>query len=206
MPDKQQGKTLSEHAAYELVKAGVTNSDDPELRQVAVNVMALIRRIEKMNMTTKQAEYALQAFDVLTQFLPLSPITDDPEEWDKFEIDRKNVDTQEVEKREVWQSRRATSIFSEDKGKTFVDQRTGKTGTSVDHVEYAKQQEAEKEARTKAKEEAKNRTANKPTAVLADTPAGEEAPAPTNTTLEVQDGTHDQAAETPGETPQEETK
>ena len=204
-------KTLTEHAAYELTKAGLANNEDPEARQVATNTIALVRRIEKMKMTDKQADYVLEAFSVLTQFLPLTPITDDPEEWDKFEIDRKNVDTQEVEKKTVWQSRRATSIFSEDEGKTWTDQRTGKTGTSIDHIQQAKQEAAEKEAREKAKADAKARAeAPQSTAVLADQPAGEASAlpeAPTDTTLEVHDSEHRQNNPGVGEEPQaEETK
>ena len=203
------GKTLVEHAAYELTKAGMANNPDPEARQVATNTIALVRRIEKMNMTEKQANYVIEAFSILTQFLPLTPITDDPEEWDKFEIDRKNVDTQEVEKKIVWQSKRATSIFSEDEGKTFIDQRTGKVGESVDHIKQAEEMKAAQEARDKRKAENEART-QQPTAVLADQPAGEvsAAPsAPTDTTLEVHDGQHGQSAPTVGEQPAaEETK
>ncbi len=203
------GRTLVEHAAYELTKAGMADNADPEARQVATNTIALVRRIEKMNMTDKQAAYVLEAFSVLCQFLPLTPITDDPEEWDKFEIDRKNVDTNEVEKKVVWQSKRATSIFSEDEGKTFIDQRTGQTGESVDHVKQAAELKAATEAREKRKQENAERAKNPtPHAVLSDQPAGEvsAAPAPTDTTLEVQDGHHGHEAQDPTQTEAEETK
>lgn len=196
--EKKKGKTLVEHAAYELTKAGMANNADPEARQVATNTIALVRRVEKMNMTEKQANYVIEAFSILTQFLPLTPITDDPEEWDKFEIDRKNVDTQEVEKKEVWQSRRATSIFSEDKGKTFIDQRTGKVGESVDHIKQAEEMKAAEEARAKRKAENEART-TQPTAVLADQPAGEVSAAPAATAA-----TPEAPAE--AEAPKEETK
>lgn len=195
------GRTLVEHAAYELTKAGMTDNGDPEARQVATNTIALVRRIEKMNMTDKQAQYVLEAFSILCQFLPLTPITDDPEEWDKFEIDRKNVDTQEVEKKTVWQSKRASSIFSEDEGKTFIDQRTGKAGESVDHIQQAKEIAEAEAAREKRKAE-NAAAAQKPHAVLADQPAGEESALPasettTDTTLEVQDASQGQDAPAP---------
>ena len=169
-------KTLIEHAAYELTKAGMANNTDPEARQAATNTLALVRRIEKMNMTDRQAQFVLEAFSILTQFLPLTPITDDPEEWEKFEIDRKNVDTGEVEKREVWQSRRATSIFSEDKGKTFTDQRTGKTGTSIDHLKQAEEEKATEEARAKTKADKKSIKE-----AMAEAPAAEVNAAPATT-------------------------
>ncbi len=145
-------RTLIEHAAYELHKAKIANSDDPELKQVAINTMALIRRIDKMNMSEKQLEYTLQAFQGLANHQPLSPITTDPDEWEKFEIKRKNVDTDEEEVRVIWQSRRMPSLFSEDEGKTFRDEATGKTGTSLNHLELAAAEEKEAAAKAEAKE------------------------------------------------------
>lgn len=137
-------KTILEHAAYELAKAGLTTNEDAEARQVAINTMALVRRLEKQKNNEKQTEYVVESFYRLVQRLPLSPITDDADEWEKFEIDRKNIETNEVEKKIVWQSRRVPSIFSEDEGKTFTDHRTGKVGTSVNQAELdAKAQAAD---------------------------------------------------------------
>ena len=151
------GRTLPEHAAYELAKPGMTDHDDAEARKVATDVMALVRRFEKQDLAEKSARFVLEAFETLCNFLPLTPITTDPDEWEKYEIDRKNVDTGEVEKKLVWQSKRAPAIFSEDEGKTFIDQRTGKAGESVDHVEYAKQLEDQKKARAERKAKAGER-------------------------------------------------
>lgn len=174
-------RTLSEHAAYELVLAGMTDNEDPQARKAASDVMALIKRFEKQDHTEKTAMFTLNAFETLASFLPLTPITDDPQEWDKFEIDKTNVDTKEVEKKIVWNSKRATSIFSEDEGKTFYDQRTGKTGTSLDHIVQAEEKAAEKADREKRKAAAAERAkAPKPSNVMAqpdtDVPAAE-APA-----------------------------
>lgn len=161
-------RTLSEHAAYELTKAGMTNNDDPRARKVAIDVMALVRRFEKQDHDDKTGPFVLEAFETLCTRLPLTPITDDPEEWDKFETERKNIDTGETEKRVIWQSRRAPSIFSEDEGKTFTDQRTGKVGTSVDHVKQAAERKAAEEDRAKRKADAAKRAEGK-----VETPAGE---------------------------------
>lgn len=152
-----KSKTLVEHAAYELTKAGIANHEDSDARKVARDIMALVRRFEKQDHSEKNAPVVLQAFETLCNFLPLTPITDDPEEWEKFEIDRKNVDTNEIEKRVVWQSRRAPSLFSEDKGKTFTDQRTGKVGESIDHIKQAEEAAQAKEDRDKRKAEAEAR-------------------------------------------------
>ena len=194
-------KTLAEHAAYELTKAGMTDHEDPEARKVATDVMALVRRYEKQNHNDKTGSFVVEAFSTLTQRLPLTPITDDPEEWDKFEVERKNVETQEVEKRTIWQSKRAPSLFSEDEGKTFTDQRTGKVGESVDHVKQAEEREAQKKARAEAKAKAEERAKQpeKPIGhVNPDVPAGEASlevgPEETATTPEDQTQTATEAA------------
>lgn len=167
-------RTLSEHAAYELTKAGLANNEEPEARKVATDTMALVKRFEKQGHTEKSARFVLEAFERLCSLLPLTPITDDPDEWDKFEMKRKNVDTGEEETKEVWQSKRATSIFSEDKGKTFVDQRTGQTGESVDHIAQAKQMEEEEKVRKERKANAGKPAGERPIGhVQPDVPAGE---------------------------------
>lgn len=156
------GKTLVEHAAYELTKAGLTNHEDPEARKAATDTIALVRRFEKQGHNTKTAPIVLDMFQTICNFLPLTPITDDPEEWEKFEIDKRNVDTNEVEKKTIWNSRRATSIFSEDEGKTWYDQATGNTGESLDHVKEAEKKEAEAKAREERKKAAEQRAKGNP--------------------------------------------
>ena len=167
-------KTLIEHAAYELHKAGTSNHEDPEVRQVAINTMALVRRIDKMNMTEKQLEYTLYAFQNICEHKPLSPITDNPEEWDKFEIKRKDIDSGEEEVKVMWQSRRMPSLFSEDQGKTFRDEATGQTGTSLNHIELAEAEKKEAAAKVEAKAKAEERR------VTGGSKAVDEAPAPKN--------------------------
>lgn len=145
-------KTLSEHAAYELTKSGLANNEDPEARQTAINVMALVRRVEKQKNSEAQVEFILESLNRLLNGLPLTAITDDPEEWEKFELERKNLSTGVVDKQSVWQSTRATHIVSYDEGKTWIDQATGKSGTSTDHVQEAarKEEEANHQAQRKA--------------------------------------------------------
>lgn len=167
------GKTLAEHAAYELTKAGLANSDEAEARSVATKTMALIRRFEKQKNTEREKDFILEALNRLLNFIPLTPISDDPDEWDKFDIQRKNVDTGEIETKTVWQSRRGTSMFSEDGGKTFVDQATGKTGSSLDHVAEAQRIEDEKKAAEERKANAAARTEQPIGHVNPDVPADE---------------------------------
>lgn len=170
------GRTRVEHAAYELTKAGMTDEDDPMARKVAADTLSLVRRFEKQDHTEQSGRFVLEAFETLCQFLPLSPITDDPAEWEKFEIERKNIDTNTVEKQVVWKSKRASMIFSEDEGKTYINQENGKVGTSVDHIEQAETIAAEKAARAARKAAAAERAKNPegvPKAELDATPAGE---------------------------------
>jgi len=146
------GKTLSEHAAYELVRTGLTTHEDPEARKAATCTMALVRRFEKQKHSAATGMYTLQMFEDLCNFLPLTALTDDPAEWKKFKIRTTNEDTQEVTNVERWESLRSPSIFSEDGGKTWTDEKTGNTGTSLDHVLYDQRQkdEADKAAARKA--------------------------------------------------------
>ncbi len=169
------GKTILEHAAYELTKSGMTDHEDENARRVAMNVMALVRRFERQKNDKRSAEFILEAFERICRFMPLTPLTDDPDEWEKFEMVRRNVETNEEEKKIVWQSKRSTSIFSEDEGKTFYDQNTGKTGNSVDHVAQAKAVEDAKKKRMeqKAAAEARAKSPN----VLAKPPVDSAAPA-----------------------------
>jgi len=156
----------------------MTTNKDPMARKVAADVLSLVKRFEKQEHTERSGRYVLEAFETLANFLPLTPITDDPDEWEKFEIDRKNVDTNETEHKLVWQSKRATAIFSEDEGKTFIDQRTGKAGESLDHVAEA-EKKAAFEAERKARKDAAEARAKAPTAPVGDAPAAEEGIAAT---------------------------
>lgn len=165
------GRTLSEHAAYELTLAGLTDNEDHEAKQTAINIMAMVRRFEKQKNNEKQREFILQALNRLINFLPLTSITDDPTEWEKFEMERKNIETGEVEKKVVWQSKRGASIFSDDEGRTWYDQATGKAGDSVDHVQAAKERQAERDAIAAAKKAQAN--AGK----MPEVPAGADVPA-----------------------------
>lgn len=177
-------RTLLEHAAYELTRAGMTTNEDPLARKAAADTLALVKRFQNQEHTERTGRYVLEMFETLANFLPLTPITDDPDEWEKFEIDRKNVDTGEVEKRVVWQSKRASAIFSEDQGKTFIDQRTGKTGESVDHTKEAAEKAAA-EADRKSRKDAAKTLAGMPAAGPVEGTPADEAPvaAPTEETV-----------------------
>lgn len=142
-----KGKTLREHAAYELTRAGLVNNPDSEARKVASDTMALITRFEKQSHTDVTKEYVLDFFQRLCEFIPLTSLTDDPKEWEEFTLTKESAekDGEKItEKR--WMSKRSPRIMSADGGKTWLDMPTGKTGTSEDHVEWEKKREqAEKD-------------------------------------------------------------
>lgn len=171
-----KGKTLAEHAAYELHKAGFVDNDDPDVRKVATDTMALCKRFEKQKHSEKTAGATLEFFETLASFLPLTPLTNDPSEWEIYEEVKRNPATQEeIEKRIIWHSERASSIFSFDEGKTWADMRTNKTGELVDHKEYAAQQKKDADEATARKEMAAQRAANpKPIGTVDATPAAEQ--------------------------------
>lgn len=149
-------KTLVEHAIFELTRADLIDNPDPQARKVATDTIALVKRFEKQQHSQTTGKWVLEFFQNICYFVPLTPLTDDPEEWEKFDIEKKNTETGEIEVTHRWQSRRAPSIISEDEGKTFYDMQTGKNGTSLDHVEEAKKRE---EDRVKSAENVKKREA-----------------------------------------------
>lgn len=151
-------KTLIDHAEYELTKAGLIDNPNPEARKVATDTLALVKRFDKQKHTQKTAQWVTQFFTDLVSFIPLTTITDDPEEWEKFEIEQTNKETNEKTTVTRWQSRRCPSIFSEDEGKTWIDQATGNTGESAPAEEERKRVaeiRAAEEQRIKEAEEAK---------------------------------------------------
>lgn len=153
-------KTLVEHAQFELERADLINNPDPKARKVATDTIALVKRFEKQAHDQTTGKYVLEFFENICYFKPLTPLTDDPEEWEKFEIEKTNTETKEKEVSHRWQSRRAPSVISEDEGKTWYDMATEKSGQSLDHIEEAKKREedrvlAEKNAKKRAAKEAK---------------------------------------------------
>lgn len=148
-------KSLTEHAAYELTKSGLANNEDAEARQTAINIMAIVRRIEKQKNSEAQVEFMLETLNRLLNGLPMTAITDDPEEWDQYVLKRYVLDPEtkepvgDPEEQSVWQAKRAEHIVSYTEGKTWIDQATGKSGQSLDHIEEAKRKEEESARKVK---------------------------------------------------------
>lgn len=147
-------KTLAEHAAYELTRLGLVDHEEEEARKVARDTMALVRRFEKQGHTANSGQYVLQFFEDICNMIPLSPLTDDPAEWEEFEMTKENKETKEKITEARWTSKRSPRIMSSDGGKTWVDMPTGKTGESVDHKKQAENRKKNEEAIAKRKAEA----------------------------------------------------
>lgn len=126
--------------------------------------------------TTK---WVLEFFETICNWLPLSPITDQPDEWEEYEDIHRNMKTGGEEKTIRWVSTRAPSIISMDGGKTWVDYRTNKEGVSVDHIKQAEEWAADK-AERKANKEAVESQAKPPAdpGIDTSTPPGEDSPLP----------------------------
>lgn len=174
-------RTLSEHAAYELTKAGMTDHENHDARQASIDTMALVRKFEKQHHNATSTEFVLGAFERLCNFLPISPLTDNPEEWEKLEMTTKSDETGIEEKRVVWRSKRARTILSSDGGKTFYDESTGKGGESVDHTIAEKEKEVAERKAAADKAQAAERGKKPIGHVKPDVPAGE-APIETKAT------------------------
>jgi len=99
---------LIRHAEYELKLAGVGNQDSDYGGMLYDAVMDLIREFSKQGHSGMSASMTLAMFDKLARFDALTDVTDNPDEWMEF-TDGK------------WQSRRSSSKFSSDGGKTYYD-------------------------------------------------------------------------------------
>lgn len=174
------GKTLYEHAKFELEKLDLLSEGDEANRKVYETTLALVKRFEKQGHNQFTGKWVLEFFETLCNFLPLSPLTDDPAEWTEYQDTRRNMATGEEETITRWQNNRAPMFMSEDGGKTFTDLRTDKKGESVDHVKQAEEWAAARSARKAAREQElapkqpEQVTAPKPAAPDNSTPAGEE--------------------------------
>lgn len=101
---------LVNHARCELTKAGLFSKESDYEGMLGPAVMALVRVFAKQGHSGFSASLTRQIFDRVANFKTLSPLTDSPAEW---MLISRNPRT--------WQSRRQSSCFSEDGGKTYHD-------------------------------------------------------------------------------------
>lgn len=101
---------LKEHAEKELRRAGMLGAEgdkyDEYNNMCGEAVLELIDVFQAQNHSGFSASMVLGMFKEVAEFKPLSPLTNDPEEW--MEVDDK-----------LWQNRRNSEAFSTDGGYTY---------------------------------------------------------------------------------------
>ena len=98
---------LRDHAEREMKLAGVDNDIYGDL--VSKAVLELIDTFDKQGHSGMSAALVLSIFNRVVDFKNLTPLTNDPEEWQHHEY----VDG------ETWQNKRCSEAFSRDGGKTY---------------------------------------------------------------------------------------
>ena len=118
---------LIKHAKSELTKAGLFKKKSDYEGMIGPAVMQLVRVFSKQGHSGFSAGLVRQIFVRVSSFKTLTPLTDDPKEW--MLVGRKP---------KTWQSRRMSSCFSEDKGKTYNDIDCGNRRKIFKSVSYKK--------------------------------------------------------------------
>jgi hypothetical protein len=102
---------LVEHAKRELALIG---GEDDEMQQLMnKNIIEMVEVFSKAGHSGFSAEHAIQTLEKLLRFENLTPLTDDPDEWNHVH------ETVWGAPNGVWQNRRNSEAFSEDGGKTY---------------------------------------------------------------------------------------
>ncbi len=104
--------SLVEHAEFELRRAGLFDKDSDYGGAIGPVVMKLIEAMSAEGHSGGSAALTLAAFDRVVRFKTLTPITSSPDEW----MDRSSMSGEPL-----WQSKRQSSCFSKDGGKTYYD-------------------------------------------------------------------------------------
>jgi len=95
-------------AENEVKAAGLLQADSDYDGMLGEAVLDLVNVFDSQNHSGMSAAMVRAIFDNLANWKPLSPLTDNPDEW--MEVSE-----------ELWQSRRNPACFSKDGGKTYED-------------------------------------------------------------------------------------
>ena len=101
-------------AEQELRRAGLFDEDSDYDGMLGVEVMRLIRAFCGQGHSGMSAHMTIDLFETLASWKPLMPLSDDPAEW-------MHIDEDMAGEPNLWQSRRNSSCFSNNGGKTFYD-------------------------------------------------------------------------------------
>ena len=106
---------LIDHAKRELDLAGLFDKDSDYDGMIGKAVMELCKCFADQGHSGFSANWVLDLFRRLGKYEPLTPITDDPKDWN---------DISEMSGRgspKMWQCKRNPSLFSENGGKSYYD-------------------------------------------------------------------------------------
>ncbi len=99
---------LTSHAETELRRAGLFDKDSDYNGMLGTAVLELVKLFAKQGHSGYSANMTLQLFSRLGAYRPLTPITNDPAEWN---------DVSEISDGPWFQNKRDLSAFSHDGGK-----------------------------------------------------------------------------------------
>ena len=104
MARTETGNPLVDHARHELDLIG-------EDQDVTDGIVKVIKAFAAVADSGGSTPFVIDRVEKLMRFQPLSPLTDDPAEWQ---------DQTRASGHPLWQSRRNPSAFSTDGGKTYT--------------------------------------------------------------------------------------
>jgi hypothetical protein len=108
---------LVDFAKTELDKAGLFSKDSDYEGMLGNAVMDLMKVFASQGHSGFSAQLTRQLFNLVSDYKPLSPLTDNPDEW--MEVGDQMPPRTPSGEGSVWQSRRNPEAFSEDGGKTY---------------------------------------------------------------------------------------
>lgn len=112
--ETQEKSPLVAHAESELRAAGLFDPGSDYEGMLGESVLELIQTFSNQGHSGFSAGMTVELFKELASYRPLGPLTDNPEEW-------MQVDDGIASDEPLWQSRRKSSCFSHDGGKTYYD-------------------------------------------------------------------------------------
>jgi hypothetical protein len=127
---KKKQSDLVRHAEYELEFAGFNDREDDEAVKISKSVMDLVNILDKSTKNDAEIALVVGLFDRIASALPLTPLSNDPDEW--IDVSRDMLKERDVARgRTMHRNKRTISVFSFDKGIHWEDYRTKRKGTSL---------------------------------------------------------------------------
>jgi len=119
---------LVDHAKKELELAGLFKKDSDYNGMIGKAVMELMKCFSGQGHSGFSAGMVLDLFRRLGKWEQLTPVTDDPKDWN-------DVSEMSGDKKKLWQSKRNPSYFSENGGKSYynVEDKKRKKNRSKSH-------------------------------------------------------------------------